>query len=78
LGVLAKTYLLDVEFEHLLHVGGQFNQQHVPAEIAADVRDENGQKRARRQNVAPRDGEVLGAGVLWLVQGRNNQIALVL
>lgn len=53
------SHLSHVELEHLLHVEGQLDEEHVPAPVGAGVRDQNCQERRRGEHGAPRHWQFL-------------------
>lgn len=55
-----STHLGHVELEHLLHVEGQLDEQHVPAPVGAGMRHQDGQEWWGSEHGFPRDCQILG------------------
>ena len=54
-----QRILSDVEAEDVLHISGQLDEQHVPAEIVARVSDQNGPERTRSPHRPPWHRQIL-------------------
>lgn len=53
------SYLANIESENVLHVGRQFDEQHVPTEIVTGMRHQDGPERSGFQKGFPRYRQVL-------------------
>ena len=58
-GQICVSDLADVETQDLFHVSGQFDEQHVPTEVVAHVRHQDGPERCWQEDRLPRNGQVL-------------------
>ena len=56
---MCRWYFANVEAEDVLHVRGQFDEEHVPAEILARVCNQNGPEGTRSENGLPRNRQLL-------------------
>lgn len=52
---LLLTYSLDIEFENVAHVGGQLDEKHVPAPVAAGMGNDDGPHGHGGPHALPRD-----------------------
>ena len=57
--VQCVPYAVEIEVQHEVEVRGQFGEQRVEAEVAADGARDEGQHRHGGQHGAPRDGQDL-------------------